>query len=626
MSSSSQSKTANDHLPEDKKLEVRSNGQPPLLNHWRLGMPIHTERPMRIICIGAGASGLCLAYKLQRSFETFSLVVYEKNPEASGTWYENKYPGCACDVPAHNYTYSWEPKLDWSSVYARSAEIKKYFNDFAAKYGLDKYIKTNHQVVSAKWDDEKGQWHVQILDVRSGNTINDSCDILVSASGILNAWRWPAIPGLDQYKGKLIHSANWDDSVELEGKHVGLIGNGSSGIQILPAIQPKVAKLTTFIREPTWVSPIQGLEQHVYSKEELESFANEPGLLLEYRKANETSLDTITNIFLKGSSSQKETRELMTRQMKEKLQNDYLAAKLIPDWGVGCRRLTPGINYLETLGASNVSVVYGEINEITENGCICDDGKEYPVDVLICATGFDTTFKPRFPLIGLNGVDLRDQWATEPKGYIGLAAPNVPNYFQFLGPNCPIGNGPVISAIGELRDAISSVIYNLLTFTMTEYQAEYMLKFCDRWQTENIHSFTPNQEAVDDFCEFTNEWMKKTVWDEECRSWYKGGSSTGRVTALWPGSTLHYIEFLSHVRADDWDIIYEGNRFASLGNGQSQTELDFSGDWAWYIREEDDGGYLSKAKQRKILTKSGDRDIHEKASQAVGGNLIGKTG
>jgi hypothetical protein len=396
---------------------------------------------------------------------------------------------------------------------------------------------------------------------------------------------------------------------------------------MLPAIQPKVAKLTTFIREPTWVSPIQGLEQHVYSKEELERFANEPGLLLEYRKANETSLDTITNIFLRNSPAQRETRELMTKQMKEKLQSGFLAEKLIPDWGVGCRRLTPGINYLETLSANNVNVVYGEINEITENGCICDDGNEYPVDVLICATGFDTTFKPRFPLIGLNGLDLRDQWATEPKGYLGLAAPNVPNYFQFLGPNCPVGNGPVISAIGKIHFKIAHLLYscNLLTPVITEYQAEYMLKFCDRWQTENIHSFTPKQQAVDDFCEFTHQWMKKTVWDEECRSWYKGGSGMGRVTALWPGSTLHYIEFISQVRADDWDIVYEDNRFACLGNGQSQTEVDFSADWAWYIREEDDGEYHSKAKQRKVLTKSGNKDILENARQAVGGNLIGKT-
>jgi hypothetical protein len=386
-----------------------------------------------------------------------------------------------------------------------------------------------------------------------------------------------------------------------------------------------VAKLTTFIREPTWVSPVQGLEQHVYSQEELSGFVQKPGVLLEYRKANETNLDTISNIFWKSSKEQVETRELMTQQMKEKLQNDALARKLIPDWGVGCRRLTPGINYLETLSADNVKVVYGEIDEITENGCICDDGKEYPVDILICATGFDTSFKPRFPLLGFNGLDLRDQWASEPEGYLGLAAPNVPNYFVFLGPNCPVGNGPVLSAIGKYHCGPYPEFFPSMKFLLTlsiEYQADYMLKFCDRWQTENIRSFAPKLQAVEDFCDVTSQWMKKTVWDEKCRSWYRGGSKSGRVTALWPGSTLHYIEFISSVRYDDWDIVYEGNRFSSLGNGQSQVEMDFSADWAWYVREHDNGEYLSKGRERKILTKSGSRSVQN--NQSVGGGLIGK--
>ena len=222
----------------------------------------------------------------------------------------------------------------------------------------------------------------------------------------------------------------------------------SSGIQILPAIQPKVKQLITFIREPTWVSPIQGLEQHVYSQVELTAFANKPGELTKYRKLNETGLNGIFSMFLKDTKSQSDTRAMMTEQMKEKLNNEELAKKLIPEWGPGCRRLTPGINYLETMSKENVKVVYGEIEKITERGCVCDDGNEYPLDVLICATGFDVSFRPRFP-IKFDGGDLRELWAKEAKGYLGTAAPDVPNYFIFLGPNCPIGNGPVLSAIGK---------------------------------------------------------------------------------------------------------------------------------------------------------------------------------
>lgn len=553
----------------------------------RLNGPIHSERHVKIICIGAGASGLLFAYKLQRSFRNFELVIYEKNVEIAGTWWENKYPGCACDVPAHNYTWSFEPKLDWSAVYSGSGEIFNYFDHFANKYSLRKYCKTLHQVNSASWNAENGGYEVSVLNLEQNTVVHDTCDILINAGGILNAWQWPAIPGLDKYKGVLLHTANWDDEVDLKGKHVGLIGNGSSGIQVLPTIQPYVQKVTTFIREPTWVSPAQGLEQHRYTPQELHDFATKPGKLLAYRREIETGLNGQFGLFLKGTTTQNDTKAYMLGQMKEKLQgNTFLEEKLIPEWALGCRRLTPGVGYLESLSQPNVSVVYGEISAVTEKGCV-SEGVEYPVDVLVCATGFNTTFKPRFPLIGPSGDNLQDVWSkAEPKAYLGLAVADFPNYLVFLGPNCPIGNGPVLSAI--------------------EYQADWMLQCVDRYQTSNIHSFAPKMEAVDDFLKHKDEFMKGTVWGDPCRSWYKANQADAPVTALWPGSTLHYIEALSEgVRWDDFNVKYNGNRWAWLGNGYSQTELDDTADWAYYIREEDDGPYMSLGKRRQILTKSG---------------------
>jgi cation diffusion facilitator CzcD-associated flavoprotein CzcO len=289
------------------------------------------------------------------------------------------------------------------------------------------------------------------------------------------------------------------------------------------------------------------MDQHVYTKDEINEFIQRPEVLREVRKANESGLNSMFGLYLQNTTIQNEMKVNMRTQMEEKLKDKFLEEKLIPSWGVGCRRLTPGINYLESLHKENVKVVYGEINEITERGCKCDDGKEYPVDVLICATGFDTSFRPRFPLIGPGGHNLQDVWSKEPKSYLGIAAPGFPNYFIFLGPNCPIGNGPVLSAI--------------------ECQADYMLTLVDRWQTENIKSLTPKMEAVDEFLEHTDQFMRKTIWNQECRSWYKNGSISGRVSALWPGSTLHYIEMMQSTRFDDWDIKYDGNRFAFMGNG-----------------------------------------------------------
>ena len=426
---------------------------------------------------------------------------------------------------------------------------------------------------------------MKVQNTITGETFSDYCDILINAGGILNAWRWPAIPGLEKYKGKLLHTANWDPNVDLTGKHVGLIGNGSSGIQVLPTIQPHVRKVTTFIREPTYVSPVQGLEQHVFSPQELHDFVHTPGTLLQYRKQVETGLNGQFSLFLKGTKTNQDTRSYMIEQMKKKLNNKHLEQLLIPDWSLGCRRLTPGVGYLESLTKENVQVVYGGINEITEKGCLCDDGNEYPVDVLICATGFDTTFKPRFPLLGPSGTNLQDEWAKEPRSYFGLAAADFPNYLVFLGPNCPIGNGPVLSAI--------------------EVQADWMLAVIDRYQTSNIHSIAPKREAVDDFIAWKDEFMKRTVWADPCRSWYKANQADAPVTALWPGSTLHYIEALSEVRWDDLEVKYNRNRFTWLGNGFSQCESDPTADWAYYVREYDDQEYQSKGRRREVLTKSG---------------------
>ena len=264
---------------------------------------------------------------------------------------------------------------------------------------------------------------MDIQDVVGGQTIQKSCHILINAGGILNAWRYPPIPGLlDKYKGKLIHSAAWPKNLDYDGKVLGLIGNGSSGIQILPNTAPKVPKLVTFIREPTWISPPVGQGLHVYTVEEKAQFATDSHFHLETRKKIEEGMNGNFAIFHSQSQAQTLGRQYMVSEMQRKLANPQLEKLLIPEWSVGCRRITPGPNYLESLKRDNVEVVYGEISRISEKGPIMEDGSEHPVDILVCATGFDTTFKPRFPLIGNTGKKLSDVWKGEtsplPTGHI----------------------------------------------------------------------------------------------------------------------------------------------------------------------------------------------------------------
>ncbi|KAG6831614.1 hypothetical protein H0H87_004676 [Tephrocybe sp. NHM501043] len=553
--------------------------------HPRIQEPIHTERPMKIICIGAGASGLLLAYKLQRSFNNFELLLYEKNEDISGTWFENRYPG--------------PPNPNWSSVYAGSSEIHEYFTSFATKYSLHKYVRLLSKVTNATWDATSDTWGVEVLDLATGKSHVDHADILVNASGVLNAWRWPDIEGLKVFKGTLLHTADWDSRVDLKGKRVGLIGNGltdvnyarcrSSGIQVLPAVQPKVKKLTTFIRRATWVSPTQGFEQHVYSPAERELFSSDPTAHLAYRKKQETGTNSIFPMFFAGSAVQDATFQSMVGQMEGKLSmggvDKELQKRLVPSYGVGCRRITPGVGYLEGLGKENVEVVYGDIKRVTEKGCIAADGQEHELDVLICATGFDTTYMPRFGVTGEQGKTMKEEWAKEAKAYLGMGVAGFPNYFLVIGPNSPIGNGPVLSFI--------------------EAQIDYILKLANRWQTENIRSFSPKREAVEDFIAHKDQFMQGTVWEHNCRSWYKANSVSGKVTALWPGSTLHYMEAIAEPRYDDWEITYKGNRFAWLGNGFSQTEMDMTADWAYYVRDKDDSPYLGRRKALQAMNKSG---------------------
>ncbi|RAL15191.1 flavin-containing monooxygenase [Aspergillus homomorphus CBS 101889] len=542
--------------------------------------PIHANRQLRVICIGAGASGLYLAYRLKKSFTDFTLQIYEKNADVGGTWFENRYPGCACDIPAHNYTYTFEPNPAWSANYATASEIAAYFAGFADKYGLREYIACQHEVVHAEWDEDRAEWMVRVRRSADGTVLEQRCDFLINAAGILNAWKYPDIPGLDTFEGTLVHTAHWDETLDVGGKRVGLIGNGSSGVQVLPELQRKAQHVTAFIRSATWVSPARGMEYHQYTEEEKRNFRENPDQLLAVRKQTEGFMTSaaLFSMFIQGSKAQEVLAQDMETQMRAKLGSDHVLAKsIIPDFPLGCRRPTPGINYLESLGQPNVTACPGPIKEVTRTGCIAADGSAHELDVLVCATGFDTTFRPRFPVLGREARDLATQWADEPRNYLSLAARHFPNYFMFVGPNCPIGSGPIMVCI--------------------EAAGDYMARMLNRWQKEGIRSFEPKAAAVDDFMTYKDRFMASTVWHARagsgrCRSWWRD-SRSGQVTALWPGSTVHYLEALATPRYDDYDVDYVGgNRFDYLGNGFAQRQLAANADPVWYLRTADEGELL----------------------------------
>ncbi|KAK9893389.1 hypothetical protein P389DRAFT_175398 [Cystobasidium minutum MCA 4210] len=418
---------------------------------------------------------------------------------------------------------------------------------------------------------------------------------MINAGGILNAWKWPDIEGLESFHGPRLHSANWDDSVALtKDVKVSIIGNGSSAIQILPKLQPKVAHIDTYIRTKTWIAlpfTSENVKERAiangtattdsaadvlidpetsnppYTEAEKKAFAEDSELLRRYRKKIEQENNSrFAGSTLKGSPGAEAAIPRLTAIMKKRLaKKPELADLLIPDWHVGCRRLTPGVGYLESLCEDNVDVITTGIERIVPEGIQTKDGKVHECDVLICATGFDVSTRPHFDVVGRNGHIFTDEFAKTPKGYLTLTMSGMPNYFIFNGPNAPIANGSLIPAM--------------------EKEGDYMIKMIEKMIREDIRSMCIKKQAEEDFTAYVDAWMPRSIWSSGCRSWYKGGTIDGRVSGLWPGSILHFMEILKNPRYEDYDYTYLSSRnpFSFLGNGFTLADITPGSDTAPYL-------------------------------------------
>ncbi|RFU27187.1 hypothetical protein B7463_g9146, partial [Scytalidium lignicola] len=533
---------------------------------------IAKPRPIRIITIGAGISGIAFAYKA-RSLEDVEYVIYEKNADVGGTWLESRYPGCSCDIPAHSYSYPWIGNPNWSKVYVGAEEIWNFYRDRAQEYGVYEHTKFNHKVVGAEWNEEAGMWTVRVENVLTGKILEDSAEVVINCTGALNNWKWPNIPGLHSFKGTLVHTARYPQYLDLTGKTVAVIGAGSSAIQIVPTIQPIVKSLLSFTRSPTWIAPqfaghlAPNGRATTYTEEQKEKFRADPEYLREYRQEIDHAVNARFPNFYKNSPQQKIARDLVEKGMRERLAklDATLREKLIPNFDVGCRRVTPGEGYLEALQEDNVEVVTSGIQEINHEGLVTQDGNSHPVDVIIAATGYDTSYVPPFPLIGRNGVDLRERWSkTGAEAYFTCAVPHMPNYFMVVGPNTPISNGSLMPAI--------------------EAQLEFALGFAKKIQTQGVKSVVVSQEATTEFNDHKDAVMELLTFSGNCNSWYKGGTSNGRIIGPWPGSVNHFLETIKEPRLQDFDFTYDNaNRFAYLGSGLSFRDIKKES-LGWYIR------------------------------------------
>ncbi|PKY00473.1 FAD/NAD(P)-binding domain-containing protein [Aspergillus campestris IBT 28561] len=538
-----------------------------------IGESVPRRNPFKVIIIGAGASGIDFLHHAKTALSGLNVKLrcVEKNSDVGGTWLENRYPGCACDVPSASYQFPWRPNPHWSQYYSGAREIWAYMKAVALDEGLTQYMEFGVEVKGATWVDETARWVVKLAKV-NGQEWEEQCDVLLNATGVLNNWKWPDIPGLHSFRGDLFHTARYPENFDLKGKRVAVIGTGSSGVQTVASVYPDADKLYTWVRSPTWITA--GFAQKFagkdganfdYTEQDKLAWEQDPEKYREYRKMIEHELNQRFKLVLRNSAESQQANEFSYREMTAKLaENADIAAHIIPqNFNVACRRPTPGNGYLEALIGEKTTIFMEDVAGITPKGFTVQSGEEYACDVIICATGFDTSFRPRFPITGINGKSLSELWSNMPESYLGLAVPRMPNYFMFTGPFTPTAQGSILPLITS--------------------KSKHILQIIRKMYVQHIRRMVPRDSAIADFMEHCQAYLPRTCWADPCSSWFKQGRVDGPI-AMWPGSRLAYLDVMRSPQWEDYDVEYDsGNRFGFLGSGFHVSEFEANGNITDYL-------------------------------------------
>jgi cation diffusion facilitator CzcD-associated flavoprotein CzcO len=461
-----------------------------------------------VAIIGSGFSGIGLAIRLrQDGVEDF--VVLERNEGVGGTWWANTYPGCACDVPSHLYSFSFAPNPEWSRTYSRQPEIREYLARVVEDFGVTPHLRLGCEVSSAAWDEESGRW---VLETSQGPV---RAQVLVSGAGPLVEPRIPGFPGLERFEGPAFHSARWDHSVSLRGKRVAAIGTGASAIQFVPSIAPEVSQLHVFQRTPPWVMPhssrpISRWERRVYRRF--------PALQRLVRGGIYAARELLVLGFVKNPRAMPLLERISRRHMQRSLPAG-LQEKARPDYTIGCKRILPSNGWYPALARDNVELVTESVAEIRERSVVTADGVEREVDAIVFGTGFRVVDMPIGKLVrGRDGRTLEQAWNGSPRAHLGCTVAGFPNLFILLGPNTGLGH--------------SSMVY------MIESQLAYVIGALREMRSRGVRTVEVRTEAQERFNAEVHERMQGTVWNTGCQSWYL--DSQGRNPTLWPDWTWRF--------------------------------------------------------------------------------------
>ncbi len=477
----------------------------------------------RVAIIGAGFAGLGATIRLtQEGIE--DIVVLERAGDVGGTWEANRYPGCQCDIPSHLYSFSFAPNPDWSRTYSLQPEIWDYLRRVSREYDVERHIRFNCELLEARWDDAEARWR---LRTAAGEL---SADILILGTGPLSAPKWPEIEGIERFKGKVMHSARWDERHSLAGERVAVVGTGASAIQLIPYVQREAAQLHVFQRTPAWVvphgdRPVSRFERTLYR---LFPPAQKLARALVY-----VSRELLVP-FLMHPRLPSVPERLALRHLSSQVADPQLREKLTPRYRIGCKRILISNDYFPALQEPNVEVVSEPIREVTERGVLTEDGTERGLDTVVFATGFHVTDMPLATRVhARDGRTLEECWKGSPQAYLGTTIAGCPNLFMLIGPNTGLG-------------------HNSLVF-MIESQLGYVIECIRHIERTCAVSAEVREDAQLRFNEQVQERLAGSVWNSGgCASWYM--DVNGKNTVIWPGSTWRFRRRLRHFDPSDYEL------------------------------------------------------------------------
>ena len=472
--------------------------------------PDTTAQPLTAIIIGTGFGGLGMAIALRKQGIT-DFVILEKGNDVGGVWRDNSYPGAACDVPSHLYSFSFEPNPNWSRKFSPQAEIFAYLKHCAEKYQLLPQIAFGTEVSAADYDEDQALWRVTTKDQKQL-----TARLLLCATGQLSRPALPVIPGSDTFAGPAFHSAQWRHDLDLSGKRVAVIGSGASAIQFVPAIAGKVAHLDVFQRSAPYILPRVNT---AYSNLTKQIFTALPWLLRMYRCGIYLVYESRFLAFSRFKILMRLVGGLpFQRMLKRDIADAALRAKMVPDYPIGCKRLLLSSEYIATFARPQVSLVTERIERIAPEGILTSDGVLHRSDVIIYGTGFTATeFLAPMQIRGRQGKELNATWADGARAYLGMTVPDFPNFFILYGPNTNLGH--------------NSIVF------MLESQIAHVMRCMNRMRATHASTIEVKRAPYLHFNAGVEQRLKSTVW-HGCKSWYV--DARGHNSTNWPGFTAMY--------------------------------------------------------------------------------------